>query len=173
MAVLITMLFSSLAAFTKTSQAKPSILHAPTYYIVVHGRMKDENTIVVHGASNLPPGSMILMQVGDGTKPLAERICVGVGEDGLFLRELHPIAGIKFRFSPRLGIDAIFRTTECGQPDSVLRIVGKHGQYLGNDNYDDKIDIHMQWTPGMLNNPQLFQESGWYFGLLTSAKVSE
>jgi hypothetical protein len=173
LAVLTTMLFSSLAAFTQNSQPRPSILQAPTYYIVVHGHLKDEDTIAVRGASNLPPGSMILIQVGDGTKPLAERTCVGVGKEGLFLRELHPVAGIKFKFSTGLGIDAIFRTSECEQPDGVLQVVGKHGQYLGNDNYDNRIDIHMQWTPGMIDNPQLFQESGWYFGLRTSAPVSQ
>jgi hypothetical protein len=57
-------------------------------------------------------------------------------------------------------MDAVFRTDECEQLEGVLQVVGKHGQYLGNDNYDNKIDVHMQMTPGMNKNPQLFQESG-------------
>jgi hypothetical protein len=53
----------------------------------------------------------------------------------------------------------------------VLAIVGNKGQHLGNDNYDDSADITMAETPGMFENPQLNQSSGWYFGIEAMDRV--
>ncbi len=170
---LLPLLIAASIMFVQDTRTSRRTLNASTYYIVISGHLLDENTIVVRGASNLPPRSKIRIQVGDGARFVSESICASVGDEGLFRYELRPIGSAKFKFSPTLAMDAFFRTDECEQPEKVLQIVGKHGQYLGNDNYDGKIDIHMQMTPGMINNPQLFQESGWDFGLSTSARVSE
>ena len=171
--VVFTMMLSSLPALPESPRPGRGRLHAPTYYIVVSGQLLDDNTILVRGASSLPPGSRIAIQAGDGIKSASESACVSIGEDGLFSQKLHPIEGGRFKWSSNLAIDAVFRTNQCEQSDGVLQVVGKHGQYLGNDNYENRIDTHMQMTPGMINNPQLFQESGWYFGLSASARVSE
>lgn len=172
-AVLLAMTVISLPLNSQTGQTRNRRLKAPTYYIVIDGRLRDSGTIVVRGALSLPPGSEVSTQAGDGTKFVTERKCATVGEDGLFSQELHPSNGGTFKWSPQLSIDATFLTTGCRQPIKVLQIVGKHGQYLGNDNYDNKIDIHVQMTPGMDKNPQLFQVSGWFFGLTTSVRVSQ
>lgn len=171
--VVLTVVALSLPTLPQKERRTTFILRAPTYYIVVDAHLQDDSTIIVRGASSLPTGSRIAIQAGDGTEFVSESNCASVGEEGFFVQNLRPAKGVRFKWSPNLGVDAVFRTTECQQPKSVLQIVGKHGQYLGNDNYENKIDVHMQMTPGMNKNPQLFQESGWYYGLRTLANVSQ
>ena len=148
---------------------EPHKLSAPTYYIVVAGHLEDDNTVRIQGASSLPVGANIAVELGDGRKLTSDRECIAVDERGFFKREVHSKKGMEF--SGNQSISAVFSTTyPCKQPPSVLAVVGKKGQYLGNDNYDDKIDVGMEWTPGMFDNPQLYQASG-YFGLSTDGRL--
>jgi hypothetical protein len=152
---------------SQTNPKQHRTLPAPTYYIAAEGQLWDENTVRVRGASNLPIGANISIQVaeftGDGWKDYSESLCVTLTGDGLFKGEVRPKPGMKFRRN--LIVWAAFATNLCKQPSTVLKVVGKKGQYLGNDNYDNVIDVSMTQTKGMLNNPQLFQTSGWFFGL--------
>jgi hypothetical protein len=149
-------------------------LVAPTYYIVVEGHDEDDNTIRVHGASNLPAGANTWVQVTEfegsgGWKDYSESVCVPLGETGILRQEVHPKQGMKFRSS--LIVRAAFRTNLCDQSAAVLGVVGKKGQYLGNDNYDNAIDVSMADTKGMNDNPQVFKGSGGFFGLATIGRV--
>jgi hypothetical protein len=150
-------------------------LSAPTYYLAIKGDLESSDTIRVRGATNVPVGAKIGVVVGQfigdfGFEPYADGVCATVNEGGLFEIELHAKPGKEFRRS--LIAAASFGVNGgCKQPASVLAIVGKKGQHLGNDNYDDAADTSLAETSGMFENPQLNQSSGWYFGLEAIARV--
>lgn len=141
-------------------------LSAPTYYIAVSATFDYGNVVRVRGASNLPPGSRIALQVfamPDLSKPESDKLCTTVSKDGLFHDELAENASTR----DGLILTADFATNSCKQPDGVLQVVGKHGEHLGNDQHVTLDEVEMGETPGMIQNPQLYQSSGWYFGLST------
>ena len=136
------------------------------------GDVFDSTTVRFHGASNLPAGAQLSIELGnyEGKPPSHQPPeCVSVDEKGLFRGEFHAPKSASFHRGQVL--DATFATYLCKQPSNVLGAVGKKGQFLGNDNYDNAHDVAIGWTEGMFNNPQLFQVSGWYFGLRAFAPV--
>jgi hypothetical protein len=163
-----------LGASAGQSQSRKS-LTAPTYYLAIKGSLESSDAIRVHGATNLPAGTEIGVGIGQfvgdfGLEPYTDGGCATVKENGLFELELHPKSGMRFRRS-LIAIAGFSVNGKCKQPASVLAIVGNKGQHLGNDNYDDSADITMAETPGMFENPQLNQSSGWYFGIEAMDRV--
>lgn len=150
-------------------------LYAPSYYIAIRAQREYEGAIRVRGASNLPPGAKIGLQVEElvpetGRKPLSTLMCQAVDQSGLFSAELQIT---KETYQKRgLIVDAIFLTNECSQDQKVLQVVGRHGEFLGNDAHHVTMDeVSNGMTLGMVQNPQLFQVSGWYFGVAAIAPV--
>jgi hypothetical protein len=150
-------------------------LSAPTYYLVIKGDLDDSDTIRVRGATNLTAGANIAIGVGKpfgdfGMKPYTDGGCAVVKDNGLFELELHPKSGMKFRRA-LMAVASFYTNGGCKQPPSVLLVVGNNGEYLGNDNYDNAADKTGEWTPGMNENPQLGQSSGWHLGLSAMNQV--
>lgn len=55
-----------------------------------------------------------------------------------------------------LMVDAIFLTNQCVQNSEVIRVVGHHGELLGNDGRPVTMEeVERGETPGMSENPQL------------------
>jgi hypothetical protein len=162
--------FGSLA-FTQ----QPKQLTAPTYYIAIAAQHSYDNVIRVRGASNLPPGTKILLQFAGPTdqawKEPGPRACVALDRRGLFgWQEISIPSGEPYPHN--LFVSAIFLPDECKQSTQVLKVLGTHGEYLGHDNRPVTMDeVSMGMTPGMQANPQLFQVSGWYFGISTITPV--
>jgi len=70
-------------------------------------------------------------------------------------------------------VDAIFLTNQCLQDPEVIRVVGHHGELLGNDGRPVTMEeVERGETSGMRENPQLFQASGWYFGIVAIARLN-
>jgi hypothetical protein len=170
---LIAVVFLTSVDVARTQSRKA--LSAPTYYLAIKADLEDSDTIRVRGATNLPAGAKIAVGVGEligdfGLKPYSDGACATVNDKGLFELELHTKSGMKFRRNLNAGADFSVNGA-CKQPPSVLAVVGKKGQHLGNDNYDDAADTTMAETPGMFENPQLYQSSGWHFGLGVNVRV--
>ncbi len=144
-------------------------LAAPTYYIAVAGDLEDANTVRIRGASNLPGGANIAVSINTGERVYTDKVCIPLDRGGLFTQELDPKKGMKFERG--LLVSAAFLTNLCKQPETVLSIVGKKGEHLGNDNYDNSVNVESGETKGMTNNPQLVQVSGWFFGLSAQATL--
>jgi hypothetical protein len=127
----------------------------------------DGDLVRFNGASNLPAGANILVTVtdfdNDAWKDYSDGVCVQVAQSGFFSGEIHPKLGIKFRRN--LILRASFATNVCKQPASVLRIVGPKGEHLGEK------DAPLGELAGLSRNPQLYQASGWYYGLETIARI--
>lgn len=154
---------------------QPKKLYAPGYYIAVDATREYEGVVRVRGASNLPVGSKIGLQVEElvpenGRKPLSTLRCQAVDQRGLFSAELQVT---KESYQKRdLIVDATFLTNQCAQDQEVTRVVGHHGELLGNDGrVVTKEEVERGETPGMQENPQVFQISGWYFGIGTIGRV--
>jgi hypothetical protein len=149
-------------------------LSAPTYYIAASAQLEYGSTVRVRGISNLPPGAVLSLEVfppagivwTDGGRP----VCVPIDGNGLFKQEIAVPARL-----PRpngLYVRATFQANLCNQHAQVLQIVGRHGEFLGNDDHHVTMEeVENGWTHGMNKNPQLFQVSGWYFGISDIAQV--
>lgn len=119
----------------RTVPAPQARLSAPTYYIAANAKysgLPDELHVV--GASNLPPGARLQLNVyryvGEGGNVINERASVVVGEGGFFEADLHPTKGNQFQHN--LVCDIVFATvTDPPQPPSVLQVVGRRGEKLG------------------------------------------
>ena len=144
------------------------LLPAPTFYIAFHARRTEPDLISFRGASNLPAGAQIAIGATDfndaAWKDYSDCICAPVNEQGFLKGEIRPKKGMKFR--QNLVLRADFATNLCDQPASVLRIVGKKGQSLAGVG-----DAPLEELGGLSDNPQLYQVSGWYYGLETIARV--
>ncbi len=153
---------------------QPKRLTAPGYYIAVRAMRDYEGVIDVRGASNLPIGAKIALEV-EGAVPVNSRgvpipTCVAVDQKGLFRAELQVTKDVYQKKG--LIVDAIFLTNQCVQDPEVIRVVGHHGELLGNDGRPVTMEeVEQGETPGMRGNPQLFQMSGWYFGIATIARL--
>jgi hypothetical protein len=154
---------------------QPKKLYAPGYYLAVDAARDYEGAIRVRGASNLPAGAKIQLDVEgatgeDGWKTLSAPVCVAVDQGGLFDAELS-VTKETYK-GQALFVNAVFLTNECSQDQRVLQVVGRHGEFLGNDTYHVTMnEVEMGLTPGMAKNPQLFQVSGWYFGISAITRV--
>ena len=131
-------------------------LPAPTYYLAAEARTCSKEQITVHGVSNLPSGSVIVLTVSefyqDGWKDYSDEVFASVKENGFFDARIHPTNSATFRRN--LIVVATFTTFHPRQPEKVLRIVGKKGQNLGS-----------------LENPQLGRLSGEHYYLRAIARV--
>jgi hypothetical protein len=155
--------------------AQPMNLNAPGYYIAVDATREYEGVIRVRGASNLPAGAKIGLEVEElvqenGRKPLSTLTCTAVDQKGLFRDELQVTKDVYQKKG--LIVDAIFLTNQCVQSPGVIRVVGHHGELLGNDGRPVTMkEVEQGETTGMRENPQLFQISGWYCGIGTIARI--
>jgi hypothetical protein len=87
-----------------------------------------------------------------------------LNDRGVFSQEI-PLSSGNHNSSDLIVV-ATFLPNECEQNSSVLKIVGNHGQYLGHDDHIVTMDEASKGeTRGMLENPQIIQVSGWYFGI--------
>jgi len=127
------------------------------YYITTKAMLIDPEVVSIFGASNLPPGSVLLVYIydyiGEGSKVFNEETRVRMGEDGLFKVTIQPKEGLKF-FGPALNAilrgelvrpkDAsdFGRSMVCSvsfspnyppQPESVIKVVGDAGENLGSN----------------------------------------
>ena len=174
LAILALVAFGFMSQHCVAGAASSKKLTAPTYYIATTAKYWDQITIKFRGASNLPAGAAVSIYVAeidhDGWREFSDAVCISVDEEGFFNGTIQPKRGINFPKSA-LFLIASFAANECKQPPAVLQIIGKKGQYLGNDNYDNAVDVAMRETDGMIHNPQLGQGSGWYFGLSSISRV--
>jgi hypothetical protein len=106
---------------------------APTFYVAAKAEYETPNEMHVTGASNLPPGAQLYVDIndfiGEGSAILSERAEPTVGNDGFFSATLKPSAGKQFKHN--VVCDIGFVPNDPHQPESVLRVVGKRGEGLG------------------------------------------
>ena len=173
MRVLFAMAICTVALFAdSTSRSVQTIAHqilpAPTFYIAIDASLTEPDLISFRAASNLPLGSQIAILTTDfdedGWKDYSDGICATVNEHGFLKGEIQSKKGMKFRRNLLLRAD--FAPFLCKQPESVLHIVGKKGQYLAGLG-----DAPLQELSGLSDNPQLYQVSGWTRGLTSIARV--
>ena len=157
------------AAEAQVPQGELRVFSAPTYYIVVWGQnwSPDGSLVRFRGASNLPPEANIMLSVSDfdhdAWKDYSSDVCVALRKEGFFDGEIRSKEGMRFR--KNLILRANFQTNLCRQPAGVLRVVGQKGEHLGEK------DAPFGELAGVSRNPQLYQVSGWYYGLETIARL--
>src|SRR6266568_6029832 len=110
-------------------------LTAPTYYIAARVRYDgDPDELRVQGASNLPTGSRLTINILDflreGSTILGKNEITSVGEDGFFEVTVRPLKGLAFR--PNIVCEIGFSPEYPAQPASVIQVVGKQGEHLGS-----------------------------------------
>src|SRR5215467_9103851 len=90
--------FPSIATAQKTAAVR---LTAPTFYIAASAELRDTDHIYVRGASNLPAGARLGINisdfVGEGSSTLNQEIDVAIGKDGFFEATISPKPSVKFR----------------------------------------------------------------------------
>jgi hypothetical protein len=132
------------------------LLTAPTYYLVARTQGCTQQEMRVVGATNVPPGAVILVNVTeffqDGWKDFSANYYATVDEKGFFEANVKAMANISFRRN--LVARVVFGPAYHQQPAGVLTIVGRRGERLGSN-----------------NNPQLGQLSGENFYIETIARV--
>ena len=146
-------------------------LSAPTYYIAVSARLQDAQHVRFEGASNVPPGAKISINVakfsGYGWTSYSADNCSSVNDEGLFAGQLTPKPGLEFPRSGDLVVAATFQTNLCRpQATPVLEALGEKGQRLANVKDGDMTEL-----AGLSDNPQIYQVSGWYYGIEAIARV--
>ena len=109
-------------------------LWAPTYYIAARGTYDGPDELYLVGATNLPVGARLYLNVyryiGEGGSAINEGASAVVGKEGFFEGTLRPTKGNQFQHN--LVCDIVFVTrTDPPQPPSVLQVVGSHGEHLG------------------------------------------
>jgi hypothetical protein len=119
---------------TLASGNAPQNRDAPTVYIVGKADY-DGDPFKVHlrGATNLPPKSLLLINVydsiGEGSRHLSAKTVAPVSADGFFEATLATAPGEKFRHNMVCNI--LFMPKYPSQEASVLAIVGSEGENLG------------------------------------------
>lgn len=130
LALLCTTLVPPGAASDKTANCG---LGAAGYYLAVKARLQDDDLIDVFGASNLPPGSIVTINIydyiGEGSHILNEPSMIGIGDDGTFRAGVQSAKGKKFKANDVC--DVVFSANYPKQPSSVLEVVGPSGRNLG------------------------------------------
>src|SRR5438105_255976 len=131
-------------------------LPAPTYYLAAEVHECSADQLLLKGASNLPSGSLISVQVSefyeDAWKDYSDTIFARLDNDGFFEAMAHPLP--KLTFHRNLVVRVYFSPAYHKQPPNVLSAVGKRGEKLGEP-----------------RNPQAYHMSGGYSYLLTIARV--
>jgi len=102
------------------------------YYIATKVMLATPQVVTVFGASNLPPGSVLVVHIsdyiGEGSRLFNDETRVVVGEDGLFKAEIWVKKGLKFRTN--MVCDVVFGPGDPPQPDGVIKVVGANGENL-------------------------------------------
>lgn len=135
--------------FAANGQTSSPRLTAPTFYIAASAEYGGSNWIYLRGASNLPSGAHLLINmsnyVGEGSSILSQDTRATVDRSGFFEATILPKAGAEFRHN--LACQILFMPTFPDQERSVFRAVGKDGSKL--------------WLFG--RNPQAKVISGGYY----------
>lgn len=125
--------------------AKPPVAR---YYITTKVMLASPQAVSVFGASNLPPGSVLLVYlydyIGEGSRVFNEETRVRVREDGLFEIAIHPKEGLSLRTN--LVCDVVFMPNYPPQPQSVIKVVGAAGEYLGSNATNPQIEGNSKVT---------------------------
>jgi hypothetical protein len=120
-------------------------LAAVGYYIAVNARAQYPDMIYILGNSNLPSGSIVTIYVSDsvreGSGVLNEEVTATVGSDGIFTAEVRP-SNKKNSFRMGQICNVEFSARYPKQPESVLRIVGKNGENLGDPTKNPQIQAY-------------------------------
>ncbi len=122
------------ATFGMTQSPQKLKLSAPTYYIAADSDFKGlPSEMRIRGASNLPQGTRLGVDIYDYSGPRATRVnedaVAVVGGDGFFEVILRPKQGIAFRHNLVCAI--LFMPAFPHQEPSVLEVLGKRGEHLG------------------------------------------
>lgn len=108
-------------------------LSAPTYFIAANAEYRHSQEIWLRGASNLPAGAILVVDVqnyvGEGNKILGVRALPRVGKDGFFEATLTPQA--KMEFKHNIVCLVSFDPNYPDQDALVKSTVGQHGERLG------------------------------------------
>ena len=107
---------------------------APTYYIAANSEYKGpQSEMRVRGATNLPPGARLTLDVydfiGNGSTRFNEDVIAVVDESGFFDVTMRPRPNLQFRH--RLICHIVFMPTYPKQSVPVLDAVGRRGEKLG------------------------------------------
>ena len=136
------------AAMPLSEAQSAKTMAAPTFYIAAsaqHGVYP--NTLTLKGASNLPPRSRLTVYVHDfigyKSSTLSEDAVVILPESGLFEVTLKTREGKTFKENMVCDVTFMYGVP---QEAAVLKITGKHGEFLGID-----------------TNPQIGKNSGGYY----------
>jgi hypothetical protein len=120
------------ATLSSQSQSRRN-LGAPTYYIAANAEYRHSHEIWLRGASNLPAGAVLVVDVlnyvGEGSQMLGVRALPRVGKDGFFEATLTPQAKMEFRHNVVCLVS--FSPDYPDQDAAVKAAVRKHGEQLG------------------------------------------
>lgn len=127
---LIVGLLSAAALLPKAqSQVK---LGAPTYFIAGRAEYRDSGEIWLRGTSNLPPGSVLTVDVmnyvGENGEELGVRSLPEIKKDGSFQAAIVPLPHKVFK--PNIVCMVSFSPNFPRQSRSVIDAVGQNGQRL-------------------------------------------
>jgi hypothetical protein len=116
------------------SQTKPRrSLTAPTCYIAANAEYRHAEEIWLRGASNLPAGAILVVDVqnyvGEGSQILDVRALPKVGKDGFFEATLAPLPKMQFKHNVVCLVS--FFPNSPDQDPTVTGTVGRHGEQLG------------------------------------------
>jgi len=129
---LILVMYVSILPSIASAQNAGTRLTAPTFYIAASAEFSSPNYLFIRGASNLPTGAQLLLNIydfaGQGSSVLNQDTHVTVGKDGLFEVKTLPKPGVQFRHN--LVCEVLFMSTFPPQKQSVLRATGKMGGKL-------------------------------------------
>lgn len=130
-ASLVVILAIAAALFSETRSR--GRLNAPTYYIAGNAEYRHSEEIWLRGASNLPAGAVLVVDVqnyvGEDSKILSVRALPRVGKDGFFEATLTPLP--KMQFKHNIVCLVSFSPDYPEQDPTVTTTVGKHGEQLG------------------------------------------
>lgn len=119
----------------QTERASTQYPHAVGYYIAVRAEYAGDERINLYGASNLPPGAVLDVDIDDflgkGSRSFNDVTEVTMGMDGLFYTAILPLGRAPFRRN--LICSVVFMPTDPKRPAPVRRIVGPAGEHLGKD----------------------------------------
>ena len=123
------------------------------YYIATRARLQGPELVYIFGATNLPPGSVLVVYLYDcngreGSEPLNDEVRTVVKGDGLFEVEVHPKRILQERDS--LACEVVFAPNDPAQPKNVVRVVGRTGRCLGNEANNPQVRNNSTGTGGML-----------------------
>lgn len=139
---------------------------ATRYYIIAKAVLATPVAISVFGASNLPPGAVLNVNIydyiGKGSKILNNATTVSVGNDGLFEATILPKRGLEFRTN--LVCDTVFGPSGTAQPAHVFDVVGRIGQHLFTASGNPQI-------PTASGNPEIQKDSGGRGAMLYNITV--